>query len=82
MSAIRYMRFACSNGSGRIFFVGIDADEMRKDASLMDPAADDGTEVNSEQVIEAMTDGIRHPAFLDAGVRAARAGVKSFYLFG
>jgi hypothetical protein len=76
------MKFTCSNGSGQLYFVGTDADEMRKDAKLIDPTADAGTEVNSERVIAAMTDGVRHPDFLAAGVRAARAGTKSFYLFG
>lgn len=80
MSAIRFMKFTCANGSGQLYFVGADAEEMRKDAKLFDSTADTGTEVNSEQVIDACVDPLAMP-FVKHGVAAARAGTKSFYLF-
>lgn len=91
MSAFHYLRFRLAAGEGHIYLVGADAGKMREDAPRIAPLAEDekdGERVSSEIVFE---EALRHGPnssgwdgmdMLDAGVKAAREGCPSFYLFG
>lgn len=84
--SIRFMKFQSSPGFGPLFMVGTDPAAMRSTARHIDPAADDGVEINSEHVVEAIQaspeDAKRRTAILEDGVRAARSGTADYYLFG